>query len=107
MYSAHRPRSAAVAYAPTVACRLQRDAGVKSARTSNARPSISDPLARRVVEGPQRNARGHALGRDLDLVVARRDPLIAHGFSAIRDVAEPERRADRVPERPRGDAAGQ
>src|SRR5437763_10425383 len=74
---------------------------------AGAPDSTLHPRARRVIEGPHRDPRGHALAGDLHLVSPRGDPLGAHRRAAVGDVAEAERRTDGTTEQPRGDPSDQ
>src|SRR5580700_10405986 len=75
--------------------------------TADAWRSTLHPLARRIVERPQRHAGRHALAGDLHFVAAGGNPRGIRRPVAPGDVAETERRADRVREHPRADAPDQ
>src|SRR5580700_10575022 len=75
--------------------------------TAGAWRSTLDPLARRIVERPQRHACRQALAGDLHLVAAGRNPRGIRRPIVPGDVAQTERRADRVREHPRADAPDQ
>src|ERR1700681_1807933 len=70
---------------------------------AGAPDSTLHPLARRVIERPQRDPGGNALRRDLHLVLARGDPLGANRCAAGGDVAETQGSTDGMAEHPRGD----
>src|SRR5580765_2264225 len=65
--------------------------------------SLLHPLARGIVEGPQRHTRGDTLVRHLHFVAARRNPFRVYPRTAAGEIAETERSASSVPIDRRGD----
>src|SRR6516162_7867712 len=63
-----------------------------------SRRSLLHPRTRRIVKGPQRHSRADALVSDLDLVVARGNPLGAYRRGIVAEITQPERSAEGVAE---------
>src|SRR5215470_10404113 len=64
--------------------------------------SLFHPLARGIVERPQRHTRGDTFVGDLHFVAARGNPLRIHPRAAAGHIAETERSANAVPKHRRG-----